>query len=213
VLIAMALTMAVIILFGLIHDWWGIEIMSMLMIARLINMVVIKRRTTLGWKGASEPGVQCDLLVLLSQDRWVRMRGLVNDLKEVTSGRWLRDQSTVKGFATGFATLLVYSAAALGTNLSTIGGLFLALQLLLSAAILGLCNSCTNGLRMYDCVLAVEGEPQHYKRRLDMANELIKQSGRSDWAVGMGLILPIPNQNEGSQTSRGIQTVSTRVVL
>jgi hypothetical protein len=148
-----------------------------------------------GWKGAKEPGVHGDLLVLISQDRWVRMRGLVDDLKEVTAGQWLRDQRTIDGFTINFATLLVYGCAVLGTNLSTIGGFLLACQLLLSAALLGLCNVLTQNLRVFNCVLRVEGEPHHYARRLEMAEDLIQQTGRSDWAIGLGMILPLPNKH------------------
>ena len=37
-----------------------------------------------------------DLLVLLSQDRWVRIRGLVDDIKPIVSGAWLRDATTLE---------------------------------------------------------------------------------------------------------------------
>ena len=94
------------------------------MLARLLNVVIIKRRSRMGWKGAPEPGVSGDLLVLLSQDRWVCMRGLVDDLKALTSGQWLRNETSVEGFAMSFATLLVFVSAALAGNVSTIGGLF-----------------------------------------------------------------------------------------
>ena len=71
-------------------------------------------------EGAPDPGVEGDLLVLLSQDHWVRMKGFVDDLKTVTSGQWLRDQTTIERFATAYATLLVYSAAALASNASKV---------------------------------------------------------------------------------------------
>ncbi|KAF9525596.1 hypothetical protein CPB83DRAFT_859270 [Crepidotus variabilis] len=47
------------------------------------------------WKRAREPGVKSDLLVLLSQDQWVRMKGIVDDLKAATSGQWLHDQTAL----------------------------------------------------------------------------------------------------------------------
>jgi hypothetical protein len=70
-----------------IHDFWAVGVLLMLILARLVNTVVIKRRAQKGWKGKLEPGVKGDLLVLLSEDRWIRMRGLVDDLKAVTSGQ------------------------------------------------------------------------------------------------------------------------------
>lgn len=33
-------------------------------------------------------------------------------------------------------------------------------------------------------------KPKAYARRLVMVEELIKESGRDDWAIGMGMIVP-----------------------
>jgi len=187
---AVVLTFVVVAILGAIHDFWAVGVLLMLMLSRFINMVLIKRRTQPGWKGASEPGVEGDLLVLVSQDRWVRMRGEVDDLKAVTAGQWLRDLTTVEGFATSFATLLVYVAACLANNASTIGNLFIATLMLVSIAFLGLCNSVTRDLQMFGRSVRVVEGPKSYRRRLDMANELIHVSGRDDWAISLGLILP-----------------------
>jgi len=189
-LIGALLTPMVLIVLGIIHDFWAIGVLLMLMFVRLINVVVIRRRTVKGWKGIEEPGVEGDLLALLNQDRWVRLRGLVDDLKEVTSGQWMRDETTIEGFATAFATLLVYVSAALATNASTLGSLFMGCLLLSSVALLGLCNAMTEKLQMFGCVVYQEGEPKRYKRRLQMAEEMIALAKRDDWAIGMGLIVP-----------------------
>ena len=185
VLSVIALTLLLVI-----HDWWAVSVLLMLMLARIINVVVIKQRAVVGWKGAAEVGVQGDLLVLLSQDRWVRMLGLVDDLKVVTSGQWLRDETTIEGFATSFATLLVYVSAALASNASTIGSFFIACLMLVSVALLGLCNSLTDCLQMFGRIVTTTGESKRYERRLDMAKELVESSQRDDWAIGLGLILP-----------------------
>jgi hypothetical protein len=188
-LCGIALTIAVTTLLAIVRDWWALGTIGMLMLARLLNVVVIKRRSQMGWKGAPEPGVHGDLLVLLSQDRWVRMRGLVDDLKAVTSGQWLRDETSVDGFAASFATLLVFVSAAVASNASTIGGLLLGCLLLSSAALLGLCNSQTKNLQMFGRTLKQEGPPKAYHRRLDLAVELIAESGRDDWAIAMGMVV------------------------
>lgn len=188
-LIGLLLTPAALITLGIIQDFWAIGVLLMLMGARLMNVVVIRRRSVKGWKGAEEPGVRGDLLILLSQDRWVRMRGLVDDLKEVTAGQWLRDQTTNENFATAFATLLVYVSAALASNASTVGSLIVACLLLSSVGLLGLCNSLTRRLQMFGCIVYQEGPPKRYKRRLEMAEEMITFSGRNDWAIGMDLIV------------------------
>ncbi|KAF8509244.1 hypothetical protein JB92DRAFT_2792396 [Gautieria morchelliformis] len=188
-LLGVALTIVVVALLGAIRDFWAIGVLLLLMLARLLNVVVIKRRSMPGWKGAEEKGPPGDLLVTLSQDRWVRMRGLVDDLKAVTAGQWLRDETTVEGFATGFATLLVYVSAAVASNASTVGNLLIGCLLLISVALLGLCNSLTKNLRMFNRVVFTTGGPTQYTRRLDLAEEMIRASGREDWAIAMGLIL------------------------
>jgi hypothetical protein len=72
-----------------------------------VDYVTEAKLTLRGRFGALEPGVNGDLLVLLSQDRWVRIRGLVDDLKAVTSASWLRETTAAESSATTFATLLV----------------------------------------------------------------------------------------------------------
>lgn len=90
-LAAVSLTVVAIVLLALARELWGLGVLSVLMLARLLNTCVIRRRCESGWHGQEEPGVEGDLLILLSQDRWVRMKGSVDDLKAVTSGAWLRE--------------------------------------------------------------------------------------------------------------------------
>ena len=195
------MTIISIVLVCLIGDWWALGILCMLIIARICNVIVIKWRSRMGWKGASEPGVYGDLLVLLSQDRWIRLRGLVDDLKVVTSGQWLRDPMTgLEGFLVTATTMIVYLAAALANNSSTAGNLILLLLLLVSAGLLELINELAKGSAMYGRVLRTKGKPIPYRRRLDLVEQLIKESGRSDWAVGLGMI-------SNSSESGGTQAV------
>ncbi len=178
------LTIVVFALVGSIKDWWALAVMGMLVLSRTINVFVIKRRASdsANWKGApEEKDKEGDLLVVLSQDRWVRLRGKLSDVKRVTAGQWLRDEDRVESLAAGFATLLVYAAAALAGNASTTGSLLIALLLLCSVALLALCNSLTHRLQMYDCFVQEDKSlRRHYKRRLQMVKALveeIKQSG------------------------------------
>jgi hypothetical protein len=134
----------------------------MLITARLLNTFVIRRRAKLTWKGALEPGKMGDLLVLLSQDRWVRIKGAVDDLKAVTAGQWLRDQTMVESFITAFATLLVYVSAAIAANASDVGSLTMASLLLVSVALLGLSNACTSNVKMFGRTLRVSDRPKAY---------------------------------------------------
>ncbi|KAK0184781.1 hypothetical protein F5146DRAFT_1144908 [Armillaria mellea] len=187
-LLSTTLTVVVLTLLAAIHDWWGFSVLAMLIGARAINVIVIRRRSkdSEEWKGAPEKGPG-DLLIILSKDRWVRLHGSLNDIKTVTAGEWLRDQSTVESFLVALATLLVYAAAALAGNASTMGSLLIACLLLCSAALLGLCNSWTRCLQMYDCIVQQDGISPRYWRRMAMVDALIRASGKSDWAYEMGL--------------------------
>jgi len=188
--VGIGLTVAVASILGGIRDWWGLGVLGMLMLGRLLNVVIIKRRSKMGWKGAPEPGVKGDLLVLLSQDRWIRIRGLVDDIKVVTAGQWLRDTTPSESLGISFATLLVFASAALTGNVSTVGAAMIAGLLLISAALLGICNALTSTLNMFGRTVSQTGPAKPYKRRLDLANELIEETGRDDWAIAMGLIVP-----------------------
>ncbi|KAK0211965.1 hypothetical protein IW262DRAFT_1412746 [Armillaria fumosa] len=187
-LLCPVLTIIVIAVVGAIRDWWALLVLAMLIFARMINVVVIKRRSQRDWKGAKEEGHH-DLFVLLSQDRWVRLLGSINDLKTATAGQWLRDKTAKESFGIGVATLLVYASAAIASNASTPGSLLIACLLLSSVALLALCNYSTRCLQMYDCVVEkVEGTMVRYPRRMEMVKELIHKSRRSDWADRMELI-------------------------
>ena len=187
-------TITIITLLGVIHDYWGVGVLLMLIVARVINVFVIRQRSQQGWKGGMEEGgVESDLLIILSQDRWVRMKGLENDVKAVTAGCWLRDMTALEGYATSFATVLVYASAALAGNASTVGSLMIACLLLISAGLLGIANSYTKDLRMFGRTVSVVGEAKPYKRRRMMVDEIAAEVGNNDWAINMDLI-PRPTE-------------------
>jgi hypothetical protein len=185
--LAVMLCVTVWILIAILKDWCGLISLSVFILARLINVVVITRRMTLGWKGEPEPGKEGDLIILLSQDRWIRMRGLVDDLKAVTSGQWLRKPTFIEDSLSSFATLLVYCNVALAQNARPASQQLLLVLFVSSAALLGICNHYISKFRMYDKVLLVDGEPKEYNRRLQLADELIEQTGRRDWAIRLGM--------------------------
>ncbi|KAK0244893.1 hypothetical protein EDD85DRAFT_215465 [Armillaria nabsnona] len=184
------LTLIITVSLALIRDWWALGVLGGFMISRLINVIVIKLRDENGWKGQKEPGVQGDLFILLCHDRWIRLQGSVDDLKAVTSGQWLRDLTPIESFAITCATMLVYVSAILAFNASPVGSLLIGFLLLSTAVLLTLCNSLTGELQMCDRVIRRVGAPKKYKRRMMLANELISEMGQSDWAIGMGLVLP-----------------------
>lgn len=192
---AVLLTMTILILLALSNDWWGLFVIFLLMLARFSNIIVLRRRNRVGWKGASEPDVQGDLLILLSQDRWLRMRGAVDDLKAVTSGQWLRDMTFAESSITALATILVYLDAALASNVKQSGKVLLLVLLIASAGLLSVVNKNTNTLQMHGRIIKVEGPRKRYARRLDMVKQLIKETGREDWAIRIGAIVSRSNQD------------------
>lgn len=131
-----------------------------------------------------------DLLVVVSGDRWIRVRGLVDDIKAVTAGTWLRDMTPTESSAVEFATLIVYTTAALAGNSTNAGSATLFTLLLVSVSLLGLSNGLAKTFHMHGCVVRVVGLPKSYARRLDLVEELIRESGRRDWAIGLGMIVP-----------------------
>lgn len=187
-LVPVLVTLTTLSVLVICRDWWGAAIIAMLICARACNTIILYRRSRAGWKGQLEPGVEGDLLILMSQDRWIRMRGLVDDLKMVTSGQWLRDMTFVESSVSSFATLLVYLAAALAGNASLVGKLLLLIQLLVSATCLAISNHLNASLGMHGCVLKKVGIPKKYQRRLVLAKELIDEVGTDEWAVRLGMI-------------------------
>lgn len=192
---AVLLTMIALILLTLSNDWWGLFVIFLLMFARFSNTTVLRRRSQAGWKGASEPGVQGDLLILLSQDRWLRMRGAVDDLKAVTSGQWLRDMTFAESSITTLTTILIYLDAALASNAKQSGKALLLTLLTVSTGLLSMTNKNTTAFQMHGRIIKVDGPRKRYARRLDMVKQLIKETGRSDWALRIGAIVSRSDQD------------------
>ena len=187
------LTLTALVFVILMEDWWTLAVLLILILARTLNAIVVKRRSLPGWKGVKEPGVKGDLLILLSQDRWIRLQGPVDALKAVTAGQWLRDTTFWESSLTAIATLLIYINAAVTTNASQAGKITILALLLLSVGLVAVSNELQESLYMHGCKVHVDGEPKKYARRLDLANELIKYTGRDDWAIRLGMI----NQKAG----------------
>jgi len=160
----------------------------MLILARLPNLIVIRKRYIPGWQGTREPGVLGDLLVLINQDRWIRIKGLTDDLKAVTAGQQLQDKNFFEDSIEGFALVVVYLAAALARNATQAGKIILIVLLLGGAGLLATSNSLQISLCMKGFVLSQVGQPRRYRRRLDLADAMIKKSGRRDWASRIGLM-------------------------
>lgn len=191
------LSPAVLGFFLYIREWWGVFCLLVLIFARLCNVFVIRRRTSeVGWKGASEPDQRGDLLILMSGDCWIRLQGAVDDLKAVTSGKWWRERTMAEDCLTALATVLVYINTALVSNINTLGQIVFLVLFVLSAALLFLANITTPAMHMYGRKIQVKGHAKKYYRRRDMADELVRESGRKDWARRLGLIVDVDDVSD-----------------
>lgn len=103
---SVSLTLIVLAYLANFGDRFGVAAMTALIAVRIINTIIIRRRARPGWFGAPEPGVQSDLLVLLSQDRWIRIQGATDDVKAITSGTWLAECTPLENFMLALGTLL-----------------------------------------------------------------------------------------------------------
>lgn len=131
------------------------------------------------------------------------MQGLVDDLKAVTSGQWLRQMTFVESSIAAFATVFVYVDAALASNVDQIGKLILLVLLIASAGTLAIANGATQMLQMHGRVIKVEGARKPYKRRLNMVEQLAKESGRDDWAIRMGMIVRMTSEKGEQENDQG----------
>jgi hypothetical protein len=67
--------------------------------------------------------------------------------------------------------------------------------------LLAIANVATKELQMHGIRIRVEGDRKKYKRRLDLAKELIAEAGRSDWAERMAMI--VKDEQMNNTTSGG----------
>ncbi len=114
------------------------------------------------------------------------LHGSVDDLNAMTAGQLLRETNGKESFAVSCVAVGLFVLITNSTSL------LIACLLLCS---LGLYNSQTHYLQMYDRVFRVEGKPEPYTRRLVWLIELIASMGKKDLAINMGLAI----SKEGSE--------------
>ncbi|KAK3671510.1 hypothetical protein LTR78_008609 [Recurvomyces mirabilis] len=192
-------------LLGLFHlrDVWGCTAILIYILIRAINVYIIRARASVDWKGAKEDNEAGSLMILLSQDRWIRMKGSVSDLKAVTSGQWLRDVTATEDSLSNCSTLLIYLNVIVAVNAEHHSKMLLIVLLLCSAALLGIANlsvESTGSFTMAGRAIKTSGKPKKYERRLHMAEELIKETNRRDWAEGLGMVKPESGHYTGQPT-------------
>lgn len=109
--LAVMFTLLVIITTATYQDWFAFGGVLALVFARALNVYAIRRRAHSanadGWFGSKTERGASDIFVLLSRDRWVRLRGDIQDVKRVTAGTWLDEPRRHERWLVSLATLIV----------------------------------------------------------------------------------------------------------
>ncbi len=163
-----ALTVTAAVFLVCIQDLWALGLLMTFVNSRMINFVVARRRSIQDFSG--EPGSEYDLLIRLSQDRWIRFRGAEADLRTVVACQGLHARSGMEGFAVSFGTISVYLAVALSPNISPVGSLVIICLVFCSSIFMALRNSLMPCLQTLNRVVRVEGEPTRYEERISQGN-------------------------------------------
>ncbi|KAL9059157.1 MAG: hypothetical protein Q9162_001375 [Coniocarpon cinnabarinum] len=182
-----------------IKDYWTMGIFLMLIVARLLNVVIIHGRRDANWHGTKESG----------QDRWISMRGYVDDLKAVTSGQWLRELNTAESLMEGLAIVLVYLSAALASNGTQVGKVVILVLFMANAGLLTTSNGLIKSLYMKDRVVSLSGLRKPYSRRLDLAHELLHRAPEKDWALKLGLVNSVDGFLDLERSEKTVSAVQT----
>ncbi|KAJ9607089.1 hypothetical protein H2200_008161 [Cladophialophora chaetospira] len=186
--------------------------LALLLTSRLLITITLRSRTLPTWHGAPEPNVKGDLLILVSEDRWVRLKGLVDDLKAVTSGSWLSSPPHPKlmDALDWISQMLVYLAVVVLANASDSEKVMLVGTVTASHLLLMYENSRAETLVMHGRTVKLseeKGSVKKYGRRLEMADELVKEMGRSDFAVRLGMINPEQAKKSNDDASSEVVTM------
>lgn len=136
------------------QDWWGCGMIAGLILARALNIWVIKRRTQDIPATPETPNQHENWWVTINGHN-ICLRGLGHDLHAITTGQWMRDKTETEGYLEAMAKVLVYMVAALSGNTLQSGDLTLIALLLVSSGILALSNSFTDTFAMNGKVASV----------------------------------------------------------
>lgn len=190
--------------------------LSVLLLSRLFSVISIRARTQPSWHGASEPNTKGDLLCLLSADRWIRLTGQVDDLKAITSGSWLSTptQPVLIDSLDWISRFLVYIAVVILSGAYDVEKLLLLGTVFAGHLLLMLENARTKVLVMNGRVVSLskgKDNVKKYARRLDMAEELVREVERTDFAVRLGMINP-EQASQFSVKSEGQPDLKNEVV-
>jgi len=181
------LTVAAVAVMVLTRDWWGCGIIGALMLARGLNIWIVRSRTAgpsvpplvspaqdgVDGGGSSVQSVSsassvddgpADWMVSLDGAHEICLRGLAHDLEALTTGTWMRAKTEVEGYLEAAAKLIVYLVAAFSGNMHQTGNIVLMVLLLSSAALLALSNAHEDTFCMKGRRAVVVGDGQEWGR-------------------------------------------------
>ncbi|KAI1810003.1 hypothetical protein GGS20DRAFT_590006, partial [Poronia punctata] len=147
------LTVAAFVFMVLVREcmWWGVAALLGLMLSRILNIWIIKQRTSRPNIIRPSPGAEdadadtiTEYVVDFGHGRVVCLRGLASDLQAITTSKWLKAQTHIEGYLEAAAKLTVYIVAAFSGNFSQIGSIIFLGLLLVTAGLLGLSNAHAN---------------------------------------------------------------------
>ncbi|GIZ38748.1 hypothetical protein CKM354_000215200 [Cercospora kikuchii] len=189
--LAVVLSWATILATAIFEDWFAFWGVLALIFARALNVYTMRRRAHSpgadGWFGNKYERGKRDIFVLLSRDRWVRLKGNVEDMKRVTAGTWLDKPQPHENWLVSLATLIVFGDAVVINNAQNVGKVLLISLLLITAILLALVNDRTSCLKMHGRVVR-RVSAVGYEFRLDMVKALKRDVGQHDWAQNLRML-------------------------
>ncbi|KAK2756193.1 hypothetical protein FQN54_005601 [Arachnomyces sp. PD_36] len=177
-------------------DIYLIATLLILFISRLLSIASLRARIAPSWRGTTDPDLRGDLLVRLSEDSYIRLTGSPEDLSAVTQGSWLsrRPENPTLVQAIDFVSqILVFVAIPMFAQINNEARLELARSMIMGHGTLLLNNYLNKQLVMNQRTVKMSeklGSVKKYDGQREMAQDLIKETGRSDFALNLDMISP-----------------------
>jgi hypothetical protein len=202
------LTVVAMTLMILTRDWWGVGIICALMLARVLNIWIIRQRIKVKPAVAKTPNIHENWWVNLDGNN-ICLRGLAHDLDAITTGSWMRDKTNIEGYVEAMAKLIVYMVAVFSGNVFQTGNIILLVLLLSSAALLALSNARSDTFSMNGRVATVTDQVGDGKKPTvlptNSADLSVNEVGRPGRDPRVPVGLPI-EQDDISVGGQGIIT-------
>jgi hypothetical protein len=142
------LTLIAIILAITIEDFWALGLILALMLARAMNVWIIRQRVKDEPPPSHHPNEHQCWWILIDEEHRICLRGLRHDLEAITTGSWMRAKTAVQDWMEAAAKIDVYLVAVFSGNQTQSGDIILMVLLGSSAALLALSNYFATSFQM-----------------------------------------------------------------